>query len=517
MKISIKRTFKLLTVGLSLILLASCSSRPENLALVPKDTNFIATTNLTSIATKGGMQNLEQFNFYKSFGKEMTKESPIMKKMVENPFFTGISYTSDILMFPIDQKIVCISIDLSSGEKFTAFVDEMIKESGMPMKIEDKENFKSVSLQGAMMLAWDDTKALMAMPSGMGLADLDAETTRLFNLKESENINSNKEFDTFYDEKRDLNVWMSTQFIEDLPMGTMMMSQMPNYMKNNFISMHLGFESDQIIVSSAFSPNSNMVKEMKKYNIYGNGFNSDLLKYFPKDSYVSISGAVNPEGYYDMMTSQPQFEEAMKMVSPEIATEIEGILQSFKGSMLFSIHGFDTSSAEPMPLMTLAFDMNDSEKIDSLMTTVPTETYSKVDGYYTMELEEGISAYMIYDDKMGMVTNDKSRIDAFKNGGESGKNLGDSDIASKIKNNAMYMQMNAKMDDYPANIQSLISQGAGIDLMQNINQYFTGMEVYATDDYKGEYIIYTGEDGTNSLFKMIKAIDDNIFALMGAF
>ena len=139
MKISIKRTFKLLTVGLSLILLASCSSRPENLALVPKDTNFIATTNLTSIATKGGMQNLEQFNFYKSFGKEMTKESPIMKKMVENPFFTGISYTSDILMFPIDQKIVCISIDLSSGEKFTAFVDEMIKESGMPMKIEDKE------------------------------------------------------------------------------------------------------------------------------------------------------------------------------------------------------------------------------------------------------------------------------------------------------------------------------------------------------------------------------------------
>ena len=60
MKISIKRTFKVLAVGLALIVLASCSSRPENLALVPKDTNLVATTNLTSLATKGGMENLEQ-------------------------------------------------------------------------------------------------------------------------------------------------------------------------------------------------------------------------------------------------------------------------------------------------------------------------------------------------------------------------------------------------------------------------------------------------------------------------
>lgn len=518
MKISFKKSFQILAVCLGILVLASCSSRPENLALVPKETNILASTNLTSLATKGGFGDLSQFNFYKSFGEGMTQQSPLMKKMVENPFFTGISYTSDILFFPIDQKMVCVSIDLSSGEKFTAFVEEMIGESGMPAKVEEKETFKTVSIPGGFLLAWDDSKALMAMPTGMGMANLETEATRLFNLKESENINSKKEFDTFYEEKRDLNIWMSTNFIDDIPMYGQLMNQMPEYMKDNFISMHLGFETDQVIMSTSFSPNSNMVKEMNKYNIYGDGFNAELLNYFPKESYVTVSGSVNPEGYYQMMASQDQFEEAMKMINSEIDIDLPSIMKSFDGSMLFSVHGFeDSSSGEPMPLMTLAFDMNNTTKIDSLMTSMPEGSYRKVDGYYELPLDEDFSAYMIYNDKMGLVTNDKSRIDAFKNGGESGENLGDSEYADKVTSNVMYAQMNADLGDYPPQIRAMITQGGGVPMATTINKYFTSAEVTMTDDYKAEYIITTGNDGTNSLFKIIKGIDDNIFALMGAF
>jgi len=64
--------------------MTACSSKPENLALVPKDTNLVATTNLMSLATKGKLNDLENFNLYKGMGKEVVKQSEMMTKMIED-------------------------------------------------------------------------------------------------------------------------------------------------------------------------------------------------------------------------------------------------------------------------------------------------------------------------------------------------------------------------------------------------------------------------------------------------
>lgn len=519
MNISIKKTLHMFLVVLTMVAMASCSSRPENLKLIPKDTNVIVTTNLTSLVTKGGFKDLSQFSFYKNFGEEMTKESPMMDKMIKNPFFTGINYTSDILFFSVKEEMICISIELSNGDKFTSFVDEMIAEAGMPLKIEEKDNFKSLTLPGNFIMAWDDSKALLSINPGIGTANLETETSRLFGLKPEEQINSNKEFDSFYDDQRDINIWVSTNIIEQVPGYGMLQNQMPDYIEDNFVSMHLGFETDQIIMTTGLSPNSKMTKEIEKYNIYGNEFNAKLLEYFPKDSYISVSASMNPEGYYNMIANQKEFEEAMELMNTEVGFDPSEIMSAFGGSMLFSLHGFKTSevSQEPVPLMTFGFDIDDASKIDSLIAKLPSEEYKKVDGYFELVLDEDYSAYMIFDDEIALITNDVSRIDAFKNGGEAGSNFGDSEFASKIKDNVMYMQMNAKVSDYPSSVRNMLSSDGSLSNVTYANNYFTAVEMLSTSDNKGKYIITTGDDGTNSLFKMIKGIDDNIFTLLGAF
>ena len=299
----------------------------------------------------------------------------------------------------------------------------------------------------------------------------------------------------------------------------MLQNQMPDYIEDNFVSMHLGFETDQIIMTTGLSPNSKMTKEMEKYNIYGNEFNARLLEYFPKDSYISMSASMNPEGYYNMISNQKEFEEAMELMNTEVGFDPSEIMSAFGGSMLFSLHGFKTSevSQEPVPLMTFGFDIDDASKIDSLIAKLPSEEYKKVDGYFELVLDEDYSAYMIFDDEIALITNDVSRIDAFKNGGEAGSNFGDSEFASKIKDNVMYMQMNAKVSDYPSSVRNMLSSDGSLSNVTYANNYFTAVEMLSTSDNKGKYIITTGDDGTNSLFKMIKGIDGNIFTLLGAF
>jgi hypothetical protein len=502
---------------LSILFMASCSSKPENLKLVPKDTNLVATTNLMSLATKGKLNDLENFSIYKSMGKEVVNQSAMMKKMVEDPFFTGISYTSDILFFPIDENVFCVAIDLASGDKFTTFVEDLIKESGMPAKIEEKESYKYITVPRSFVLAWDDDKALITSSTGYSSKGLDAETERLFTLQTADQISSNSEFDIFYEDKKDLNMWVSTNLIEDLPAYSMMQNEIPDYFKDNFISMHLSFETDQIVTSVGFSPNSTLAKEIEKYNIYGEGFNADLLAYFPEESYVTMSAAINPDGYYKMMADQEQFKKALDMIKKETQMDLSEVMNSFKGSMLFSLHGFNTanSSGTPTPIMTMAFDVNDSKMMDELIKKVPAGSLTETDGYYSFTVDADNTAYFIFNDKAGLITNDQSRIDAFKNGGDA-KNLSNSSLASAIKNNVMYMQMNAKLKDYPANIQQMLNQTSN-GMAGTINEYFSGIEVIVNRDNTATYIVTTGDDGTNSLYKMIKAIDDNVGALMSAF
>jgi len=406
---------------------------------------------------------------------------------------------------------------LASGDKFTAFVEDMIKESGMPAKIEEKEGFKSVSVPGNMVLAWDSKKALIASVTGYSSKDIGEEAARLFSLKAADQITSNSEFDIFYKDKKDLNMWMSTNIMKEIPGYSMMKDQLPDYVEDNFVSMHLNFETDQIVMSGGFSPNSKLVKKMEKYDIYGDGFNSDLLKYFPEESYITASAAINPDGYYKMMSDMTEFKSATDMIKQQMQIDVSEVVNSFKGSMLFSLHGFNTaaSSGVPSPIMTLAFDINDTKTMDKLMEQVPAGALTETDGYYSFPVDADNTAYLIFDDKAGLVTNDKSRIDAFKNGGDS-KNLSSAPFASKIKKNVMYMQMDANLKDYPADIQQMLNQVSS-GMVGTINNYFTGIEATVNKDSSVKYIISTGDDGMNSLYKMIKAIDDNVGAFLGAF
>jgi hypothetical protein len=511
-----RTTLHFFVACLSILFITACSSKPENLTLVPKDANLVATTNLMSLATKGKLNDLENFNMYKGMGKEVVNQSKMMKSLIEDPFLTGVRYTSDVLLFPVDNDIICFAMDLASGDKFTAFVEDLIKESGMPATIEEKETYKFISVQGSFVLAWDSKKALIASATGYRPKGVDAEVERLFTLKAADQISSNSEFDVFYNDKKDLNMWMSTEFIENLPNYSMIKSQMPAYMEDNFISMHLSFETDQIITSVGFSPNSTLVKEMEKYNIYGDGFNADLMKYFPQESYITVSASINPEGYFNMIKSQDELKMAMDMMKQELQMDLSELINSFKGSMLFSLHGFNTTSlGTPNPLMTLAFDINDSKMMDELLKKVPAGEMTQTDGYYTFPIDADNSAYLIFDDKTGLVTNDKARVDAFKNGGDS-NNLSSAAFASKIKGNVMYMQMDGQLKNYPSDIQNMLNLSSG-GMMSVVNNYFTGVEIKMNKDNTAEYIISTGDDGTNSLYKIIKAVDDNMGAFMGAF
>ncbi|MBL4606016.1 MAG: DUF4836 family protein [Flavobacteriaceae bacterium] len=519
-----KGSIGVLLFAIGILLFSSCTSS-DSLKVIPKETNMVSTIDVFSIARKGNLTQLSDFSFFKAFKKEIQNESSKISKIVndlmKDPTSAGIDLTSELFIFEVSKgdkgNFICFSMEIGSSEKFAEFLKTLAGETGMPLNIEDKVTYKYTDISGEAALAWDDEKVILLTPQGSrNTENLSSTAEELLSLEKKDQITANEKFNKFYKNKKDMNLWVSTDLLKNnVVFRQLGIESMDNIMGNQ-LSVYLGFEDDKIVMSTQVTLNSTLQKRFDENNIFDNDFNTELLNYFPKQSYIAMSSSINPSAYYKMLVQEESFSQAQKMFEKEMGWSMNEMMESVKGSSVFSLYDFKSDSNLPIPQMGLAFDINGSKMIKEGLSKLPEGTYKDNGTYYEVSALGIYSAYFAFDESTCFITNDKSRIELFKDGGSKDTNLSDSKMASKLSNSAFYAFMNLNYNTYPESIKNLVEQGTGGNqkILKMWTDLMRSVEMRQTDDFTTEMIFTTGDDGQNSLYKIMKTIDENYKSLM---
>lgn len=523
--------------GLGVLLLASCSSGPNNLNVIPKEAKVVSVIDFYSIIKKGKLYDIKDFNLFNVFTKEARKADKGLVKLsneiIDDPGITGISLTSDFFVYYLneaeDESFSVISAELNSDSKFEDFIKHVLKKTGGDLEIEDGSTYKYTIMGRDVAMAWDSDKVVfLTALNRASRPHMDIEIEALFELSESEQITSNEDFNTFYNKKKDISVWMSTNLYENSYQYKMLMQQADFDISDSYASAHLDFEDESVSLLTEFTPNEEVQKMMSEHNIFEHEMNTDLLEFFPSENLATASMSISPSAYYSLIKKQGEFEKVEAEFKRETGFEFKEIVESIEGSAVVSVFGFkeveytyetegygrsvEVSRNEYLPQIGLAFDINGNRVLKDMLDNMPEGAINKLNNYYQFTFDRKFPAYLAFNDKVCYISNDLESIAAFNNGGGSGDDLSDSDVSSAIESSNFYTYLNLNYESYPKEIKKRIKSsqnGMEKKLFKIWNEIAKSMELKSIETNSVEFIFNTKDSGSNSLSVIFKAIDEN--------
>ncbi len=479
-------------------------SNPKNLKVIPKEAQAVIVIDPVSILQKGNFQQILEINGIKNI-KEKSEDNEIAKKLKQDLNYTGINITSDIFGYLIIDNNAevyrCLSLSIKCADKFEksfGFLISQIQDvfqtenDQLKFKIKTKKSFKyAVADNNKIALAWDNEKAVIVQPI-LENNFLKNKAIELMELKQEDQIINSQEFNNFYDNKKELSIWLSTENLDGLKQqlnsiysefkneisnnikskkqNDDLNTFMDNVLKNNYVSMFLSFEENYVSFKISSSLNNSMQKLVDDYNIMNNNFNEKLLDYFPNENIFLTTISLNQKKYLQIID---KFFNYLEEMNPNIKGLLpfnpnNDLLNTFNESMIFTVHGLDTLNVKrrdykndkyyftddgfdyyieeaytfeniKIPKFSCAFDIKDKEKfLTYLDTSNVNKEFSNV--YYTQYVD-GVPFYFhLNNNNIIFITNDTERIVQFASNEQinSDSIISNTNNAIKIKKNYLY-------------------------------------------------------------------------------
>ena len=509
-------------VGISLIgvlFLVSCSQVSDNLSVIPKEASAVSVINLYSLAQKGKLNEISERKFFQTMKEELQGESKKLSKLVddifEDPAITGIDIKADIFGYYIGEEqnkgYGCLSAKLNSGKKFGNFITEILKEFEIDYTIEEGKNYKYIILaQENLAIAWDAEKALvltsLAYDGGQGLA---TKIETLMTLKADEQIRCNEAFNNFYKDKKDISFWFSADVLGKSALMVLMQESGIDY-ANSYLNAYFNFDKGKVSLLVQFSPNEELKRRMNEYSGKTISFNENLLQYLPKTSYAAINVTLDTKAFYETFQKESAFDDIKTAFEEELDMDIKEFFDSFNGSVLFSLFDF---TEERLPMMGLVFDINGGQTVEKVIKRARGLETEQAN-CYTFDLGGEQAAYVAFNEKVCLVTNDKNTANAFQNNGFGNESLDKNPIKTDLTKNTCYGYWNLNLNEYPENVKEMILRGQVFnDKVFNMwNSFVRNFEFRSIDAVSSEFVLNL-HDTENSLYSIIK-FADIIFAEM---
>ena len=326
------------------------SSSPENLKVIPKETNAVTVIDLYSMIKKGKLNEISDLNIFKTFKREIRNEnkkvSKIIDNIIEDPTISGVNFTTDVFAYYVnqsnDEKFICFSAEIQNEEKFAEFIEDILDDFDIEFDIEKEEDYSYTLMENDAAIGWDEDKAvLLIAEDDNSRENLEDGIETLFGLKEKDQITANEDFNKFYSNKKDISVWFSSNLFEDSGGLEKLESEIKVDMTDNYISAYLNFGDDHISLKTEFTPNSDIQEMMKDNDVWDNSMNNELLNYFPKEQYATVSMSLNPMTFYNIFEESDDFEEIQYEFEREAQFDLQDLVESFKGNAVYSLFGFD--------------------------------------------------------------------------------------------------------------------------------------------------------------------------------
>jgi len=539
-----KNTFYKVVLLLLIISSLSSCSKSKALTAIPKNSDFVASIDAFSLVRKADLGNLEDLKIMKTFNKELKSESKkgakIIKSLKENPFITGVDFFKDVFVFhtrpTADAEFTTIALSLKNASKFTDFIQKSLSDLEVDYELISKDNYRYITLDKRQTVAWDDDKLLIIRAidfrSAKGLL---AEASRLFTLSKGDQIMANKEFVSFYKNKKDISVFGSSNILENTREFSQLERTSKYDLKGNYIKMHLDFQDDEINLKTNLALNKSLKKTLKQYQIWDNSFNKTLLNYVPKQYLAVSSVAINPMAYYEYMKTQKDFDRITKSFEEKFHIPVADFFNNIGGSAVINwsdykkqvikYKKYDYFSGESttetredfVGMVTLALDIKDVTLAKQFVNQLEDEGVEKNDGYYTFYFDDKFPTYFAFNKKVILFSNDKAAVQSFAAGKKLKENLTDTTLKSDIKDSYLFASLILDTDQYPYEITNdnfLLRGEKAQKALREWNAFSKSLDFKQTTTDSAELMLKLKDGKNNSLNRLIHTTDGIYSALM---
>jgi len=341
---------KCLAIGIVIIsLLSSCSSKPDSLKLIPKETHVVSSANIYELAKKAKLQEIEEFEFFKVFQKEVQSENKklytVLEDFAKDPSSTGIDLTSDMFLYYLnqakDQEFTCISLALNNSEDFSLFVKKLLDESKVDYEYSEESVYERIALDDDFVISWNEIAALLTIPQNYRSKKKVLESVEGF-MTLKEDIYEDANFKAFYDNKKDVNLYLSSNFFygneEFVREKDEIEKELGVSFSDNFLNTYVDFSDDKISLSMKTSCNEQL-QSLLDESYLNDAFNEELLKYIPLKSFITSSVQYNLKA----MSKQRKetYDEASRELERKLGVMMDEVLSTFDGSVVYSLHDYN--------------------------------------------------------------------------------------------------------------------------------------------------------------------------------
>ncbi len=542
-KNSIKKSYLGFTLLISLLILTSCNNSPKHVEFIPKDAQMVAAIDVPSIFKKGNVNNINDLKLFFLFRKQIRVGNKrlafLLDDIIEEPATTGINYQQDLFYFVInsakDESFSAFAWGIKDQKKFNAFTENLFDKLGGEYDLEKRKNYRRITVNRTLGLAWDDQKAVLIIPENYrSKENIDFGLQYLMKIKERDQLAKQDKFQRFLNDKQDISLWLSSNLFENMYPYSKWFKESEYDLTNNYWSSHINFEDNDIHITMKVDYNKNMQKQLKKHSFDPpNKSNASLLKYFPKKHYGVASISLKTESVYQALESTKAtasfkgFEEATNIPMKKIFDNLQGnmvasLFNIEKKTISYQVYDYEydddgnyqqvekTREKEiVVPSGAIAVDLQDRKLIQKLIKSFAANEIKKRGSYIEIKNGRSYPIYLAYNDNVAYLTNDLKAVKKFKNGGFD-EHLGQSERKTAIVDNQLFFWMNLDFSNYPRETRKNIF-GNGNDEQQRMlkiwNSFARNIQITYRNQESLKIKFTINEDEGNSLHNLINIID----------
>ena len=461
-----KKRFSILSVVCSMIFLASCSNTPAHLKAIPKESGLVLQLNPYNLGIKARIDQLGEYQFIKDLKNNKNDNDSLSKyweEVASNPFATGISLTDDLYMFTTTEDLTSgISggcIKLSNANLFEIFItkisgNEKYEESGLNF-IDGTEGF---------ILAWNN-EFVIGLKSGNfnKQNEVKEKLVELFNLSPENQLANTEHFKVFNQSSEDISFMLSQNAIlASNSISALPTNKLADQLEGLYSIGHVAFNDDKIRVKIENFKNEAFNDYKKRYKNIIQKYNTEINKVVPGKHLGLTTFSFNIDHVLDSLKDLP-------IQAQMILASTRPVLACFGGSFCFNFSdlgsvteykmvnsdsGFvSVPKSKIVPKMTLGFDLKDPEALKATLSQFSRSPFlQKENEYFVIQSQRaiGIPMYLYFNDKVGVITSEKSLAANLSQGINPIESLANTSKNAKTVASNNYFFIDANLRNYPS-------------------------------------------------------------------
>ncbi|MFO7868425.1 MAG: DUF4836 family protein [Bacteroidales bacterium] len=537
-----KKTFTVpvLFIALAtLLLISSCSSSNNEIKHIPSDALFVGVVNTPEIGVKSQLHKDKSFAFISNL-VDMTEQSQehiavLLHGILEEKQESGIHILKPFFFYTQNEGAdINIIIPLADDTKFGNYIEKNLSDTFT--KITQNDIIVYTDEKGNS-IAYNEHSAFIITSDNYSIESI----VTLFNISKENSIAENDEFLEFFDESKDMALFMQTNLLlesnssiqKQVKSSLTLFDYSLEELKDSYISFNLNFKSDNIELTTLITGDEDFEALVSENSLTKPSFSDDVLSYVPEKTLFFTAGTFDPEKLLQYIKKLDNRNNIISLLEKnDIAAK--ALIQDFEGDFAISLYNFSTESfsiprtmfkgldengkaifadtvisqEKTIPQITAALSLHNSQNISLLFDQFGQNFLEKKGDYYIFKQSAtlGMNSYICLTDNMLVLSTDKNAIEKALEGGFD-ENF-TSNKQHKNITSAGYVFANLDYESYPKGLKS-ISEKMGIEhIIQEIAPLVQSLEIKSENNMSSSVILNLQNDDENSLYQVLHTVDE---------